>query len=176
MASSQAALRTAFLLRLTGEVLTSIAGYAPTADTLPHLLALLTELDSGWCAVLRAQAWDADVREGVDVEVPVSKPNTTSTSTAESQMDADFSLVGAPPVSQTDRTRLRSILAGGSARLEEWLEKGLHVEGADDLEQALERLGLQQSFDDLFIETLSEMGEFTEEMSQMDVPPLLPTC
>lgn len=176
MASSQAALRTAFLLRLTGEVLTSIAGYTPTADTLPHLLALLTELDSGWCAVLRAQAWDPDAREGVDVEVPVSKPNTTSTSTAESQMDADFSLVGAPPVSQTDRTRLRSILAGGSARLEEWLEKGLHVAGADDLEQALERLGLQQSFDDLFTETLSEMGEFTEEMSQMVVPPLLPTC
>lgn len=174
MASSQAALRTAFLLRLTGEVLTSIAGYAPTADTLPHLLALLTELDNGWCAVLRAQAWDPDAREGVDVEVPVSKPNTIATS--ERQMDADFSLVGAPPVSQTDRTRLRSILAGGSARLEEWLERGLHVEGADDLEQALERLGLQQSFDDLFIETLSEMGEFTEEMSQMDVPPLLPTC
>lgn len=128
--------------------------------------------------MLRAQAWDPDAREGVDVEVqvPLSKSNTTSTSIAESQMDADFSLVGAPPVSQTDRTRLRSILAGGSARLEEWLEKGLHVEGADDLEQALERLGLQQSFDDLFIETLSEMGEFTEEMSQLDVPPLLPTC
>lgn len=120
--------------------------------------------------MLRAQAWDPDAREGVDVEVqvPLSKSNTT--------LDADFSLVGAPPVSQTDRTRLRSILAGGSARLEEWLEKGLHVEGADDLEQALERLGLQQSFDDLFIETLSEMGEFTEEMSQLDVPPLLPTC
>lgn len=108
----------------------------------------------------------------MEVPIPRPKPNRASGD----ETDAEFSLLGAPPVSQTDRTRLRSILAGGSARLEEWLEKGLHVEGAEDLEQALERLGLQQSFDDLFIESLSEMGEFTEEMSQVNVPPLLSTC
>jgi len=42
--------------------------------------------------------------------------------------------------------------------MEEWLE-GLSTEGYGD---ALERLGLQQGFDDLFSRTLSEMGGLGE--------------
>jgi len=46
-----------------------------------------------------------------------------------------------------------------STALEEWLDTGLHVEGAPDLESALERLGLEQRFDELFVGSLREMGE-----------------
>ena len=66
-------------------------------------------------------------------------------------------------MSQTDRARLRSIFVTGTSNLEEWLEKGLVVEGADDLESALEKLGLQQAFDELFERTLGEMGYLAED-------------
>ena len=72
-------------------------------ETLPLLLAYLTDLDRGWLAVLRAQAWDADASMAVDAELPdgasVSK------------------------MSQTERTRLRSLLLGGTDAIEEWMEK-----------------------------------------------------
>lgn len=250
-APAQAALRTAFLLRLTGDILTSVTGYAPSSSSsalspegvdrdkdadmedgegaeqkenegdefgdgngkegrqdtntpLHHLLALLTELDNGWYAVLRAQAWDARTHSGVDVEIPLPLliPSLSGSGFDSGPPDssAESSIVGAPPVSQTDRTRLRSILASGASRLEAWLEKSLssHVAGtvADvevtvdagdqdqdeaqdvdlDLEQLLAHLGLQQAFDDLFVRTLAEMGEFAEAMARVDVPPLLSPC
>ena len=64
---TQAALRTELLLRLTGDLFSSIAGYMPTIDILPVLLDSLDTLDRGSTAVLWAQAWGAENGEGVDV-------------------------------------------------------------------------------------------------------------
>ena len=129
-------LRTSLLLRLTGEFLQAVPGYVPEMATLPLLLAWLADLDRGWLAVLRAQAWDADACIGVDTELPEG--------------------ARASPVSQTERTRLRSLLLGGTDALEEWLER-LDTQG-EPFEVALERVGLEQAFDELFAGTLAEMG------------------
>jgi hypothetical protein len=48
----------------------------------------------------------------------------------------------------------------GSDRLEDWME-GLHVEGAADVESALDLLGLREGFEELFLRTLTEMGELS---------------
>ncbi|KAH8114190.1 hypothetical protein DFH11DRAFT_254526 [Phellopilus nigrolimitatus] len=176
LAVPQAALRTALLLRLTGEFLGAVPAYPASATPLPALLATLDSLDRGWLAVLRVQAWDTERAEGVDIEIPADSHDVIN-GRPEVDADADVSLSalnagGAPPVSQTDRARLRSLIVTGTARLEEWLES-LRVEsnsGAsdaerdDDLASALERLGLQQAFDSVFERTLSEMGEFGGEI------------
>ena len=140
----QAALRSSLLLRLTGEVMSSITGYQPTVDSLPLLLSWLDELDRGWLAVLQSQIWDPDTCMGVDFIIPSDSSEASS--------------IHSSPISQTDRTRLRSIIVSGTSALEEWLER-LDVVGAEDLPSALERLGATQAFDDLFHRTLSEMGE-----------------
>ena len=140
----QAALRSSLLLRLTGEIMSSITGYQPTVDSLPILLSWLDELDRGWLAVLQSQIWDPDSHSGVDFIIPSDS--------------RESHIVHFSPISQTDRTRLRSILVSGITALEEWLET-LDIEGAEDLPSALERLGATQEFDDLFHRTLSEMGE-----------------
>ncbi|RDX47437.1 hypothetical protein OH76DRAFT_1406029 [Lentinus brumalis] len=139
-----APLRTSLLLRLTGEVLSSIPGYVPDMETLPLLLAYLTDLDHGWLAVLRGQAWDADASAGVDAELPDG--------------------ARASRMSQTERTRLRSLLLGGTDAIEEWMEK-LDTQGLG-FEVVLQRVGLEQSFNDLFSETLSEMGSLAGENPQ----------
>jgi len=138
-------LRTAVLLRLTGEVMDSIPGYKPDTETLAELLDWLNDLDNAWLTVLRSQVWDTERREGVDLILDV---NT----------DGDVSGLRSSPPTQTERTRLRSLLIGGTAKMEEWLV-GLDTSGQDaDYETVLESLGLQQSFDDLFSGTLAEMG------------------
>lgn len=203
----QAALRTALLLRFTSDTLSAIPRYAlpplnssldegieaSSAETLRALLNWLDELDRGWCAALKAQAWDSAACEGVDIEVEVIPPfcGRDTDSGIEMGVDKDYSptmLSSGSPVSQTDRTRLRSLLLSGSAALEEWLE-GIKPStsstrfpdpiieldtydddeidaGADgpDLKNALEHLGLQQAFDDLFSRTLSTMGELGGEV------------
>lgn len=116
-------------------------GYPPDTKTLPQLLAWLQDLDKGWLAVLRTQAWDTEGHEGIDVVI---------------SSDEDVASLKSTPVSQTERTRLRSLLIGGTSNMEEWLT-GLDT-GGEDYEVSLERLGLQQGFDDLFASTLSEMG------------------
>ncbi|TCD66418.1 hypothetical protein EIP91_001409 [Steccherinum ochraceum] len=138
-------LRTALLLRLSGDVMDSIPGYKPDTETLAELLAWLNDLDNAWLAVLRAQVWDVDAREGVDLIL------------SDLDIDQAQTLHSAPPT-QTERTRLRSLLIGGTAKMEEWL-CGLDTTGQDaDYETVLENLGLQQGFDDLFSGTLTEMG------------------
>ncbi|OBZ75959.1 hypothetical protein A0H81_04932 [Grifola frondosa] len=102
------------------------------------LLAWLNDLDRGWLAVLRSQAWDPGAGVGADL---VLHPDVSLRST---------------PASQTERTRLRSLLISGTSRLEEWLE-ALDSTNEDYL-LTLERLGLQQAFDELFSGTLTEMG------------------
>lgn len=125
------------LLRLSGEVLHSILGYTPDVETLPLLLEWLGDLDQAWLAVLRAQAWDTEECKGVDAVLPEGAHAT--------------------PMSQTERTRLRSLLISGGDGLEEWLE-GLDTRGEESLEVTLERLGLEQAFNELFGGTLAEMG------------------
>ncbi|KAL0947726.1 hypothetical protein HGRIS_013811 [Hohenbuehelia grisea] len=141
------ALRTAFLLRLTNDVLSSVSGYAPTQDALPCLLDWLDDLDQAWVAVLQSQVWDPESGAGTDLVVPV---------------DDAAAGVRSSPVSQTERTRLKSLLLGAAANLEEWLAGMNAGEGGDaaaeDLEGALARLGLQESFDDLFWRTLQDLG------------------
>lgn len=65
-------------------------------------------------------------------------------------------------VSQTDRTRLRSILIGGTDRMEEWLA---NIDTTDqNFQAALETMGLQMGFNDLFSRTLGEMGSLDGSM------------
>lgn len=108
-------------------------------ETLPVLLAWLNDLDRGWLAVLRSQAWDTDTCVGVDAELPEGARASAPT--------------------QTERTRLRSLLLGGTDGLEEWMEK-LDTEG-QGFELALQRVGLEQSFNELFAGTLAEMGSLS---------------
>ena len=154
-AGPSASLRTSLLLRFTGEVLSSITGYRPDADTLPQLLESLDELDRGWLAVLLGQAWDPASHSGVDVSHP--RPSTDGADTP------DAGNVGsAPSVSQTDHTRLRSILIGGTDRMEEWMAD---IDTADqNFQAALETMGLQMGFNDLFSRTLGQMGSLDGSM------------
>ena len=71
--------------------------------------------------MLRAQAWDAETGEGVDVELD---PSTLAA--VEEEGDGREGL--AVPVSVTERARLRSLLLAGMEKIEEWLE-GLRISG-----------------------------------------------
>ncbi|CAL1703304.1 unnamed protein product [Somion occarium] len=135
-------LRTTFLLRLSGDAMESIPGYKPDVQILSQLLDWLNDLDRGWLAVLRSQTWDPEEGTGRDIIVDTSEDGQST--------------VRSTPMSQTERTRLRSLLISGTAKLEEWLEK-LDTSG-ETYDILLERLGLQQGFDDLFSNTLAEMG------------------
>ncbi|KIJ63354.1 hypothetical protein HYDPIDRAFT_92540 [Hydnomerulius pinastri MD-312] len=140
-------LRTTFLLRLTGDMMNSVPGYPPDINDLQQLLDFLDDLDQAWLAVLKSQAWDPSSGEGVDLIVPVDKIEPGKPS------------IRSSPASQTERTRLRSLLVTGTAGLEEWLS-GLGTNG-EDYQLALERAGLMQGFDDLFTVTLAEMGSLS---------------
>ncbi|KAJ7290150.1 hypothetical protein C8J57DRAFT_1275262 [Mycena rebaudengoi] len=154
-------LRTAYLLRLTNDVLTSVPGYPADTENVPILLDWLDDLDQAWLSVLQAQVWD-----------PEDGP-------ADLVIDAEAAAAGikSSAVTQTERTRLRSLLIGGSATLEEWLSGDAaptrqstiieEDEEADeeagggsikDVEGMLERLGVQDGFDELFWRTLQELG------------------
>lgn len=129
----------------------SIPGYPPDIDTLPDLLEFLDDLDQAWLTVLQSQVWDPNLKTSVDLVVP-----------AEHLTDKEKKM-HSTPMSQTERTRLRSLLVTGTAQLEEWLT-GLET-GGEDYRGALERVGLQQSFDDLFERTLAEMGGLAGPMN-----------
>ena len=149
-----APLRTTLLLRLTGDVLSSIPGYGPTLErtALPLLLSWLADLDSAWLAVLRAQAWDPARSCAVDAHLPegtrASRPN------------------------QTERTRLRSLLIGGTDALEEWIEKVNLDLGPDAGGERGKVVGhdrgreeIEQAFNEVFAGTLAEMGSLTGAMN-----------
>ncbi|KAI6125229.1 hypothetical protein EDD17DRAFT_1487547 [Pisolithus thermaeus] len=140
-------LRTTFLLRLTGDVMNSVTGYPPDMADFRQLLDFMDDLDQAWVAVLRSQIWDPDKGEGVDLIVPVDLIQSGTT-------------IQSAPVSQTERTRLRSLLLTGTAGLEEWLA-GSTPDG-EDYELELERNGLFQEFNDLFANTLAELGNFAK--------------
>ena len=69
--------------------------------------------------MLRAQAWDAETGEGVDVELDLS-------TLAAVEGDGDGREGLAVPVSPIERARLRSLLLAGMEKIEEWLE-GLRI-------------------------------------------------
>ncbi|KAL5533479.1 hypothetical protein ACEPAF_5255 [Sanghuangporus sanghuang] len=105
------------------------------AETLKELLDWLDELDKGWHAVLCSQAWDTGAHDGVDVYEPDGDHLLSNKSDVDehlkpgsdlSQTDEDYSPASlgstSSALSQTDRTRLRSLLLSGSSALEEWLE------------------------------------------------------
>ncbi|KAI0085946.1 hypothetical protein BDY19DRAFT_386590 [Irpex rosettiformis] len=142
-------LRVTLLLRLTGDALSAIPGYKPDVETLPTLLDWLNDLDRGWLAVLRSQVWDTKSRTGIDIS-------------GEDSSSAQIPLQS-PTMSQTERTRLRSLIIGGTSTMEEWLVE-LDT-GGQDYDLVLQTLGLQQGFDDLFAGTLAEMGSFSGIMN-----------
>lgn len=129
----------------------AITGYQPAAAGLPQLLSWLNDLDRGWLAILRSQAWDPDAREGVDV------PQQTDA------LHGDTEGAMRSPMTQTERTRLRSLLISGTGRLEEWLVE-LDT-GGQDYTAVLQTMDLQQGFDDLFAGTLTEMGSLNGVMN-----------
>jgi hypothetical protein len=137
-------LRTAFLLRLTNDVLTSIPGYPANPGILPEVLDWLDDLDQAWLAVLQSQVWDSKEGAGTDLLI--------DTEEAAGGMKSS-------PVTQTESTRLRSLLVGGAASLEEWLESCNPEQDEDNgVESMLQRLGLQAGFDELFARTLDYLG------------------
>jgi hypothetical protein len=146
-------LRTSFFLRLTGEILSSIPGYSPDLQTVPELLDWLEDLDRAWLVVLRSQIWDPQTRTGTSI-----LPNELHNHRHSSSM------------SQTERTRLRSLLITGTSTLEEWLE----TLGLDFGDNALEDesdiaeegwMDTQTRINQLFSDTLTEMGILNGEMS-----------
>ena len=133
-------LRTALLLRLTSDTLNSITGYPALPESLPEALDWLDDLDQAWLAVLKAQIWDPIEAKGVDLIIDAA--------------DASEGMKSSP-VSQTERTRLRSLMLGSSASLEDWL---YNHDDDEDVESMLERLGLQADFDGLFSRTLDYLS------------------
>ena len=138
-----ASLRSTLLLRLTGEVLNSVPGYTPDEKSLSILLEWLQDLDNGWLAVLRSQGWDSVARSRISIQLP------------------DGARSGS--VSQTDRTRLKSMLVAGAEMLEEWVEL-LRAQLGDEETQDIETT-LGGQLEDLFSGTLTEMGFLRGEFS-----------
>lgn len=132
-----ASLRSTLLLRLTGEVLNSVPGYTPDEESLSALLDWLQNLDNGWLAVLRSQGWDSAAQSGVSVRLPDGARSTS--------------------LSQTERTRLKSVLVAGTEMLEEWVEV-LQTQSDIETTQA-------GRLDDLFSGVLTEMGFLRGEYS-----------
>ncbi|KAJ3740415.1 hypothetical protein DFH05DRAFT_402905 [Lentinula detonsa] len=147
-------LRIQLLLRLTNEVLTCIPGYPPNSDNLPIAMDWLDDLDQSWVAVLQAQVWNPNERVGEDLVVDAGDVARGVKST---------------PMSQTERTRLKSLLLGGVATLEEWLE-GKPI-GVNRQVAVVEEAGLN----DIFSNTLEELGDLgivavePEELCSMDL-------
>jgi hypothetical protein len=192
-------LRIFYLLRLTGDVLSSILGYRLTKpvsdplepvepaerfeksaqdsqrirDTLRDILDFLDDLDQAWLAVLEGQVWDPETAEGVSLQVGLQRITESSSPDGKPDgppvnMDVDYKT---SPPSQTDVTRLRSLLMTGESGLEEWLlnEKVAQQGGqGDDLTAMLDRMGLLDEFDDIFTRTLDFLGGFGGDDAQLN--------
>ena len=124
--------------------MTSALTYKPKTETLSQLLDWLNDLDKAWLTVLRSQVWDPEEGVGRDI-----------VTLADGDVDND-SMIHSTLMNQTERTRLRSLLVTGAARLEEWLELFLVPEG-EDYNDVLERLGLRQGFNELFYDSVKEI-------------------
>ena len=137
-------LRTSLLLRLTGTVMDDIVGYPPDVPDLIPLMQWLNMLDRGWLSVLCGHAWDPLRGEGVELPEEL--------------------LEKAPLPTQTDCTRVHSLLVTGISVLENWMEG--KDEGEDEggnLVHDMRRLGYQTTFDELFHRTLTKLHELEPE-------------
>jgi len=137
-------LRTSLLLRLTGTVLEDIVGYLPDVADLIPLLQWLDMLDRGWFSVLCRHAWDP-MRGGVELPEELLKKT--------------------PLPTQTDCTRVHSLLVTGISTLENWME-GKDEDEEDNLVHDMRRLGCQSTFDELFHRTLTKLHEL--ELDKVD--------
>ncbi|KAH7880090.1 uncharacterized protein C8R40DRAFT_465253 [Lentinula edodes] len=148
-------LRIQLLLRLTNEVLTCIPGYPSNSENLPIAMDWLDDLDQSWAAVLQAQVWNPS--EGIGEDLIVDAGDVVRG-------------VKSTPMSQTERTRLKSLLLGGVATLEEWLE-GKPI-GVNRQATAVEE---EDGLNDIFSNTLEELGHLglvavePEELCSMDL-------
>ena len=138
-----ASLRSTLLLRLTGDVLNSVPGYTPDEKSLSILLDWLQDLDEGWLAALRSQGWDPATRSGIMVQLP------------------DGARAGS--LSQTERTRLKSVLVAATEMLEEWVELLQNQLGEEEMLNIKTAQGGR--LEDLFSGTLTEMGFLRGEFS-----------
>ncbi|KAL1742179.1 hypothetical protein HDZ31DRAFT_84314 [Schizophyllum fasciatum] len=135
-----ASLRTAYLLHLSNDALSAVTGYSATLDSLPGLLEWLDDLDRAWLVALTGQIWQPDARAGV------APPDTVALDTRKL-------------ITQTDRTRLKSMLISGSAVIEDWVgdvvsQPELDV---DDVESLMQRLGIVEGSVRLFPRSLDEL-------------------
>jgi hypothetical protein len=121
-----------------------IVGYPPDVPDLIPLLQWLNMLDRGWLSVLCGHAWDPLRGEGVELPEEL--------------------LEKAPLPTQTDCTRVHSLLVTGISVLENWMEG--KDEGEDEggnLVHDMRRLGYQNTFDELFHRTLTKLHELEPE-------------
>lgn len=161
-------LRIAYLLRFTGDVLFAIPGYqletsstTSIQETLREVLEFLGDLDRAWLAVLQSQVWDPSTGQAVDLVVPLY--DDSQTINPSSNIPSALSIKSTPP-SQTDVTRLQSLLFTGESSLEEWLTNAKSRADDtynDDVSGMLDRMGLLDEFDSLFVRTLDFLGGFT---------------
>jgi hypothetical protein len=131
-------LRISLFLRLTGTAMEDIPGYSPDSTDLVPLLDWLDMLDRGWLSVLCRRAWDPSRGDGM--ELP------------------EESLEKTPLPTQTDCTRVHSLLITGINALENWFE-GDDEDEEDSLVHDMRRLGHQNTFDELFHRTLAKLRD-----------------
>ena len=141
--------------------------------TLQLLIDFLDDLDNTWLAVLEGQAWDPETAEGVPIQTLHHITDPDGVEYLEDQVHQPR--ITLP--SQTDKTRLRSLLLGGASALEEWLlnEKVAKIGPAKsddqddegDLTAMLDKMGLLDDFDGLFVLTLNHLGGFGDDIAQV---------
>lgn len=133
------------MLKMTGDLLDGIPGYAPFSGTniadeeelpavsdpqdgdespLESLYHLLTGLDQAWAACLRCQAWDHVKRRGVDIELALDEGGDGEDAMVEDlHNDIREPEIPGPPVS--DAPRLASLTSTDEVRLRSMLVTGM---------------------------------------------------
>jgi hypothetical protein len=97
------------------------------------------------------------------VDLVVALNDDPQTINPPSNIPSALRIKSSPP-SQTEVTRLKSLLFTGESSLEEWLtNEKARADDADndDVSSMLERMGLLDEFDSLFVRTLDFLGGFT---------------
>lgn len=169
--------------------MTAIVGYKPRVEDLDGLLEWLRVLDVGWEGVLRGVPWEAAIltesgSSGIRAGGAVGDDAVGRGCGGEEQKGPENEDESGMTkvLTQTEKTRLKSLLITGAARIDEWLE-GLkpnddsRIEELGNLEvlgegsvgdyvDILESQGLRERFERLFERTLRELE--TEEMGQED--------
>lgn len=142
---------------------------------LQDLADFLDDLDQAWVAVLKGQVWDPRTAEGVGLHIPASRAASDPSDASNTNPAVLPRPFKSSPPSQTDLTRLRSLLLGGESALEDWMgnqrEHG-DESAPDELENVsamLDHLGLLDDFDSLFSRTFGLLGEFGGETSARDL-------